>query len=92
MSVFLKLSDIKKSYRNVKALNSVSFEMEGGKLIVLLGVNGAGKSTLLRILAGLEEPDCGTIQFNSQISDSKSIRTIFNFGFPENRHVYPECL
>ena len=81
MSVLLKLSDIKKSYRNVKALNSVSLEMEGGKMIVLLGVNGAGKSTLLRILAGLEEPDGGTIQFNDQISDSKSIRQFSTLVF-----------
>ena len=57
MSVHLQLSEIKKCYRSVKALNSVSLEMEGGKIIVLLGVNGAGKSTLMRILSGLENAD-----------------------------------
>ena len=57
MSVHLQLVDIKKSYRTVKALNSVSLELQGGKIIVLLGVNGAGKTTLMRIMAGLENPD-----------------------------------
>jgi ABC-type multidrug transport system ATPase subunit len=47
VSINLQLSEIKKCYRDVKALNSVSLEMEGGKIIVFLGVNGAGKSTLM---------------------------------------------
>ena len=57
MSVHLQLVDIKKSYRVVKALHSVSLELQGGKIIVLLGVNGAGKTTLMRIMAGLENAD-----------------------------------
>jgi tungstate transport system ATP-binding protein len=53
----LKVEDINKNYGKVKALKSVSFTIEGGKTVVLLGANGAGKSTLLRILAGLEKRD-----------------------------------
>ena len=44
---------------SVKALNSVSLDLQGGKIIVLLGVNGAGKTTLMRIMAGLENADEG---------------------------------
>ena len=69
MSVHLQLVDIKKNYRSVKALNSVSLEMQGGKIIVLLGVNGAGKTTLMRIMAGLENPDSGKLLFNDQNID-----------------------
>jgi tungstate transport system ATP-binding protein len=81
VSIHLQLSEIKKCYRNVKALNSVSLEMEGGKIIVFLGVNGAGKSTLMRILSGLENPDSGTILFNNQNTDSKTLRHISTLVF-----------
>ena len=81
MSVHLQLSGIEKCYRSVKALNSVSLEMEGGKIIVLLGVNGAGKSTLMRILAGLENPDSGTILFNNQTTSEKALRQVSTLVF-----------
>ena len=71
MSVQLKLVDIKKNYLSVKALNSVSLEMQGGKIIVLLGVNGAGKTTLMRIMTGLENADAGKLLFNNQNIDCK---------------------
>ena len=64
MSISLRLEDIEKDYRTVKALDAVTFKAEGGKIIVLIGVNGAGKTTLLRIIAGLEKPDKGNIIFN----------------------------
>jgi tungstate transport system ATP-binding protein len=55
--------------------------MEGGKIIVFLGVNGAGKSTLMRILSGLENPDSGTILFNNQNTDAKTLRQISTLVF-----------
>ena len=81
MSVNLKLSEIKKDYRGVKALNSVSLQMEGGKIIVLLGVNGAGKSTLMRVLSGLENADSGEILFNNQKTDVKALRQVSTLVF-----------
>lgn len=74
MSVNLQLVNLKKNYRSVKALKSVSLNLEGNKMIVLLGVNGAGKTTLMRIIAGLERPDSGQILFNNQNTDSKALR------------------
>ena len=84
MSVQLQLVDIKKNYRNVKALNSVSLEMLGGKIIVLLGVNGAGKTTLMRIIAGLEKPDEGKLFFNGQNIDAKNLRHIATLVFQKS--------
>jgi tungstate transport system ATP-binding protein len=81
VSVHLQLSDIKKDYRGVKALNSVSLEMDGGKIIVLLGVNGAGKSTLMRILSGLENPDSGQILLNNQNTDDNALRHVSTLVF-----------
>jgi len=81
MSVHLQLRDIQKKYRNIQALKSISLEMDGNKIIVLLGVNGAGKSTLMRILAGLENADSGTILFNNQNTDAKSLRQVSTLVF-----------
>ena len=92
MSVNLQLLDIKKKYRNVNALNSVSLEMHGGKIIVLLGVNGAGKTTLMRIMAGLEKPDEGKLFFNDQNIDAKNLRHSFNISFSKIRNVQHERL
>lgn len=84
ISVRLKLVDVEKSYRKVKALNSVSLEMQGGKIIVLLGVNGAGKTTLMRMAAGLDDADAGKLLFNNQAIDSKSLRQVATLVFQKS--------
>ncbi len=100
LKAFLELEGIEKRYRTlvqkkycpVNVLDSVSFNAEGGKIVVLLGVNGAGKTTLLRIIAGLDKPDAGTIQFNGEpIADAK-LRQIATLVFQRSamfsRSVY----
>ncbi len=57
----LKVVGLKKSYKNVKALRGISFEIKKGELFSLLGPNGAGKTTTIRILTGLTKPDEGSI-------------------------------
>jgi tungstate transport system ATP-binding protein len=84
VSVRLQLVDIKKNYLSVKALNSVSVEMQGGKIIVLLGVNGAGKTTLMRIMAGLENADAGKLLFNNQNIDCKALRQVSTLVFQKS--------
>lgn len=81
MSADLRLEDIEKDYRTIKALDSVTFNAEGGKIIVLIGVNGAGKTTLLRIIAGLENPDKGNIFFNGKSLTAKELRQIATLVF-----------
>ncbi len=81
MTTSLSMSQIQKNYRNVKALNAVNFEAEGGKIIVLIGVNGAGKTTLLRIIAGLEKPDMGAITFNGKNMSDGELRLISTLVF-----------
>ena len=49
----IKISNITKNYKNIKALNNISLSINEGELYGLLGVNGAGKTTLLKILSGL---------------------------------------
>jgi tungstate transport system ATP-binding protein len=84
MDVNLQLVDLKKCYRNVTVLNSVSLEMHGGKIIVLLGVNGAGKTTLMRIMAGLENSDAGHLVFNGQRIDCGSLRRVSTLVFQKS--------
>jgi tungstate transport system ATP-binding protein len=81
LSVHLQLSEIKKCYNGIKALDSISLEMDGGKIIVLLGVNGAGKTTFMRILAGLENADSGQILFNSQKIAAKALCQVSTLVF-----------
>ncbi len=52
---------VSKSYGDFAALRDVSVDVPRGSLTALLGPSGSGKSTLLRVIAGLEEPDCGSV-------------------------------
>ena len=62
--MLLELSDIQKRYGGVTALGSAHLSVAAGEVHLLLGENGAGKSTLMKIVAGLVEPDGGTMRFN----------------------------
>ena len=81
MSANLRLEGIEKNYRSLRALDDVTFEAEGGRIIAMIGVNGAGKSTLLRISAGLEKPDKGRIIFNDEPLGDKDLRQIATLVF-----------
>jgi len=61
-SAFLTLSGISKRYAGVRALEGVDFACERGKIHAVLGENGAGKSTLIKIIAGVVQPDAGTMR------------------------------
>ena len=58
----LTLTDIRKSFGGVRALERVSLELPRGCVTALIGENGAGKSTLVKILTGIHQPDGGEIR------------------------------
>jgi ABC-type Fe3+/spermidine/putrescine transport system ATPase subunit len=60
----LELRHIFKTYEGKPLLNDISFKLDSGETICLLGASGSGKSTLLRMIAGLEDPNSGSILFN----------------------------
>jgi ABC-2 type transport system ATP-binding protein len=55
----IKINNVTKNYKNIKALNNISLSINEGELYGLLGVNGAGKTTLLKILSGLTNQTSG---------------------------------
>jgi sulfate transport system ATP-binding protein len=69
--VKLEVCNVSKWFGAHRALDRISFSLEGAPLVALLGPSGSGKTTLLRVLAGLDVPDEGTIHF-----DGVNIRTI----------------
>lgn len=68
--IAVKIENVKKSYKDTKALKGVSAEIKPGELYGLLGLNGAGKTTLISIIAGLTKADDGDIAVGD-----KSVKT-----------------
>jgi len=58
----IRVSDLKKHYGDVKAVDGVTFELAPGEVFGLLGPNGAGKTTTIEVLEGLRPPDSGTVE------------------------------
>lgn len=65
-SPLLEVSQVSKSYPGVKALQEVSLHILPGELVAIVGENGAGKSTLMKIIAGVEKPDAGHLQWQGK--------------------------
>ena len=64
--MLLDVKDLRVSYGKVEAVKGVSFYVEEGTLVSIIGANGAGKSTILRTLSGLLRPSSGQIWFGGQ--------------------------
>lgn len=62
----LEIKHIEKSFGKNQILKDISFEMEQGKVYVLMGTNGSGKTTLFNILTGFLKPEKGNILFNNK--------------------------
>lgn len=62
----IQVKNITKMFGSFKALNDVTLDVPSGGLVALLGPSGSGKTTLLRVIAGLEQPDSGTVLFNGE--------------------------
>ncbi|WP_079204302.1 sulfate/molybdate ABC transporter ATP-binding protein [Pseudomonas sp. CC6-YY-74] len=70
----IEISNVSKSFNAFKALNEINLNIQSGELVALLGPSGCGKTTLLRIIAGLETPDSGSVQFHGEDVSRQDVR------------------
>jgi branched-chain amino acid transport system ATP-binding protein len=88
----LEVKDIHVYYDAIHALKGVSFTVEAGELVTLLGANGAGKTTTLKTLSGLLRPTAGSIKLEGTTLERVEAHEIVRRGVahaPEGRKVFP---
>lgn len=88
----LKVENLSVSYGAIEAVKDVSFEVNEGEVVTLIGANGAGKTSILRTISGLVRPSSGTISFLGNEIHKVPARKIVASGLsqvPEGRHVFP---
>jgi len=88
----LEIADLSVNYGEIEALRGVSFTIDEGAVVALLGANGAGKSTTLRAISGLVAPRAGKIVFDGKPIAGLGPRAIVKLGVahvPEGRRVFP---
>ena len=77
----LVVDKVSKSYKNVNVLNDVSFEVQAGEIVGLVGANGAGKSTLIKGILGLHNIDSGRITFCQDDNFTKNPDLLNDIGY-----------
>ncbi|TAA65896.1 ABC transporter ATP-binding protein [Streptococcus sp. LQJ-218] len=88
----LKVENLSISYGAIEAVKDISFEVNEGEVVTLIGANGAGKTSTLRAISGLEKVSSGKIIYNHQEIQKFPARKIVAEGLsqvPEGRHVFP---
>ena len=89
----LKVNNIHVSYGKVEIIKQVSFEVNQGEVVVIIGANGAGKTTIMKTVTGLLKPTQGEILFEGQTISRTPAEKIVKLGLamcPEGRQVFPQ--
>jgi len=90
--VLLRVDGLRVSYGAIEALRNITFEVDEGEIVTLLGANGAGKTTTLRTISGLLRPKGGTITFDGKAMGGVAAHDIVAAGIghvPEGRRIFP---
>ncbi|MDQ0747741.1 branched-chain amino acid transport system ATP-binding protein [Streptomyces africanus] len=92
MTALLEVEDLRVSYGKIEAVKGISFSVDAGQVVTLIGTNGAGKTTTLRTLSGLLKPTSGKIVFDGKPLSGIPAHKIVALGLahsPEGRHIFP---
>lgn len=87
----LKVNNLQVNYGMINAVRNVSFEVNEGEIVTLIGANGAGKSTILRTISGLVKAAGGSVEYDGKNLERYSPKKIVEAGIsqvPEGRHVF----
>jgi len=87
----LEIENLSVHYGGIEALKSISFKVEAGEIVTLIGANGAGKSTTLKSISGLVNASGGTIRHNGEVISGLDSQKIVERGIvlvPEGRKVF----
>jgi branched-chain amino acid transport system ATP-binding protein len=88
----LKVENLRVSYGHIEALKGISFTVETGEIVALIGSNGAGKTTALATISGLLRPSGGRIIWNGEEIQATPVEHIVASGLahcPEGRRIFP---
>lgn len=91
--MLLNVKDLKIYYKKAEAVKGVSFYVEEGTLVSIIGANGAGKTTILKTLSGLLRATSGEITFNGKRIDKTPVDQIVKMGIaqvPAGRKLFPQ--
>ena len=91
MSAILKVEDIHVYYGAIHAVKGISFEVDEGEIVALIGANGAGKSTVLKTVSGLMHPRSGSITFMDKNIGHTEAHKLVHQGLahvPEGRRIF----
>ncbi len=87
----LEVTNLSRSYGDFIAVDDVSFAIDTGEIVGLLGHNGAGKTTIMKMLTGYIEPSAGTVRIGGRLVEEEAEAVQAEIGYlPENLPVYPE--
>ncbi len=91
--MLLDVRDLHVAYGAIRALQGISFHIDEGEIVTLIGANGAGKSTTLRTISGLLRPVQGDILFKGESIVRVPVERIVTLGIsqvPEGRHIFSQ--
>ena len=91
MAALLQIKDLNVHYGGIHALKGVSFDVEEGQIVTLIGANGAGKTTTLRAISGLLKPSKGSVTFAGKPITGRPAHEIVALGLaqaPEGRGIF----
>ena len=89
----LSIKDLQVKYGGIEAVKGISFDVQEGDIVTLIGANGAGKSSTLRTIAGLVKPAAGTLTFRGDSITGLDPTSVVKKGItlvPEGRRIFPD--